>query len=130
MEIRKRKYIGRIIALLLAMPLVAFVALLTLLYLPPVQRWTVEKAARIVSDATGMDIRVGSIRLAFPLDLAVTDMVVCNTHSSDTLASLGGLRTGIALRPLLHGKVQVSRIDLHNIEAHTGNLIPSVSFDG
>ena len=130
MEIRKRKYIGRIIALLLAMPLVAFVALLTLLYLPPVQRWTVEKAARIVSDATGMDIRVGSIRLAFPLDLAVTDMVVCNTHSSDTLASLSGLRTGIALRPLLHGKVQVSRIDLHNIEAHTGNLIPSVSFDG
>ena len=130
MEIRKRKYIGRIIVLLLAMPLVIFVALLTLLYLPPVQRWAVEKAARVASHATGFDIRVGSLRLAFPLDLALTDVVVCDTLSANTLASLGELRTGVALRPLLHGKVQVSRIDLRNIEALTGTLIPSVGIDG
>ncbi len=55
MEIRKRRYIGRIVALLLTMPLVVFVALLTLLYLPPVQRWAVEKAAHVASDATGFD---------------------------------------------------------------------------
>jgi hypothetical protein len=68
--------------------------------------------------------------LAFPLDLALTDVVVRDTLSADTLASLGELRTGVALRPLLHGKVQVSRIDLHEVEAHTGALIPSVGIDG
>ena len=130
MNIGKRTYIGRIIALLFAMPLVLFVAILVLLYLPPVQRWAVEKAACVVSEATGFDIRVGSLNLAFPLDLALTDVVVRDTLSADTLASLGELRTGVAMRPLLHGKVQVSRIDLHEVEAHTGALIPSVDIDG
>ena len=130
MNIGKRTYIGRIIALLFAMPLVLFVAILVLLYLPPVQRWAVEKAACVVSEDTGFDIRVGSLNLAFPLDLALTDVVVRDTLSADTLASLGELRTGVALRPLLHGKVQVSRIDLHEVEAHTGALIPSVGIDG
>ncbi len=130
MEIRKRRYIGRIVALLLTMPLVVFVALLTLLYLPPVQRWAVEKAARVASDATGLDIHVGSLRLAFPLDLALTDVAVCDTIATDTLVSLGEFRTGIAVRPLLHGQIQVGRIDLRDVQAQTDTLIPTVSIDG
>lgn len=141
MDIRKRTYIGRIVALLMAAPIVVFVALLTLLYLPPVQHWAVEKAARVASDATGMDIRVGRIRLVFPLDLAVENVVVSEGRRADssvtsdglradTLAAIGELRTGVAVWPLLRGQVEVSGISLTRVMAHTGGLIPSVEVDG
>lgn len=130
MDIHKRRYIGRIVVLLMAAPVVLFAALLTLLYLPPIQNWAVEKVTLFASEATGMNIRVGRIRLAFPLDLAIRDVVVADSLHTDTLASVGELRTGIALWPLLRSEVQVSGISLTDVKARTGNLIPSVEING
>lgn len=115
---------------MLMLPFVVFSALLTLLYLPPVQHRAVEWAARVASDATGMDIRVGRIRLAFPLDLALRDVAVLDSLRADTLASVGELRTGVALWPLLRGRAEVSGVALSDVVAHTGSLIPSVRVDG
>ncbi len=112
------------------LPFVVFSALLTLLYLPPVQHWAVERAACVASDAAGMDIRVGRIRLAFPLDLALHNVVALDSLRADTLASVGELRTGVALWPLLRGRVEVSGVGLSDVVAHTGSLIPSVRVDG
>lgn len=130
MNNRKRRYTLRIVALLMAAPIVVFVALLTLLYLPPVQHWAVDKVTRVASEATGMDIRVGRIRLAFPLDLALKDVTVSDSVHAHTLASIGELRTGVALWPLLRGEVQVGGIGLTDVTAHTGTLIPSTEIDG
>lgn len=120
----------RIVALLLAMPFVVFATLITLLYLPPVQHWAVDKAAQVATDATGMDIRVGRVRLAFPLDFALEKVVVRDSLQTDTLAALDKLRLGVAVWPLLRGQVQVGKLDLSGIQAHTGELIPSLELDG
>ncbi len=130
MEVRKQRNIGRIVALILTAPIVLFAALITLLYLPPVQHWTVVRVAEWISDATKMDVRVERIRLAFPLDLALKDVVVCDTLKADTLASLGDFRIGVAIRPLFRGEIVVSSMSLHQVQMHTGNLMSSVEVDG
>ena len=115
---------------MLSAPIVLFVALLTLLYLPPVQEFTVRKAAQVASNATGMSIHVGRLRLAFPLDLALNEVVVCDGVRADTLASIGEFRIGISPWPLLRGNVQVKSINLTNATVHTGKLIPSAEVNG
>ncbi len=130
MDTRKRKNIGRIVVLLMTAPFVAFVSLLFLLYLPPIQNKVVDMAARVASEATGMGIHVGRIRLALPLDLRLQDVLVCDSTGTDTIAFLGEFRTGVAVLPLLKGHLQVSGIRLSQIEAHTGSLIPSVGIEG
>ena len=104
MDARKRKNIGRIVGLLLVAPFVVFVSLLTLLYLPPIQNRVVDMAARAASNATGMSIEVGQVRLALPLDLKLRKVVVSDSLRSDTIASLGELRIGVSLWPLLSGR--------------------------
>lgn len=130
MNNRKRRYTLRIVALLMAAPVVVFTALLTLLYLPPVQHWAVERVTQVASAATGMNIHIGRIRLAFPLDLAIREVVVADEMYTDTLASIGELRTRVALWPLLRGQVEVEGISLSRIQAQTGTLIPAVGIDG
>lgn len=130
MDARKRKNIGRIVGLLLVAPFVIFVSLLTLLYLPPIQNRVVDMAARAASNATGMSIEVGQVRLALPLDLKLRKVVVSDSLRSDTIASLGELRIGVSLWPLLSGQIQVGEILLSQVQASTGALIPSVGIEG
>ena len=54
---------------LLASPFILFALLILLLYLPPVQRFAVDKASKMASESTGLDITVGRLDLRFPLDL-------------------------------------------------------------
>ncbi len=50
-------------------PVLLFVVLAVLLYLPPVQNWVVDKVASVVSEKTGMTVRVGYVKLEWPLNL-------------------------------------------------------------
>ena len=59
---------------LLLTPVLLFVFLSLLFYFPPFQRWAVRQAAAYASGKTGMQISVGSVRLSFPLDLALADV--------------------------------------------------------
>ena len=45
------------------------VLLAAALYVPSVQRWAVQTAARYASEATGMQISIGRLGISFPLDL-------------------------------------------------------------
>ena len=63
-QAKKRK--GLKIALwIMAMPIVLFFSLMALLYVPFIQQFISEQTARIASESTGMDIRVGRIDLRF-----------------------------------------------------------------
>jgi len=70
-----KKALWWILGILLS-PLVLFVVLTVLLYLPPVQNWAVDKVAEIASEKTGMQITVGHVNLSFPLDLAIDDFMM------------------------------------------------------
>ena len=71
---------------ILLSPLLLFVVLTVLLYLPPVQNWVVDKVAEMASEKTGMEISVGHVCLSFPLDLAIDDVKVI--HHPDTIADV------------------------------------------
>ena len=63
---KMKKAFWWILGILLS-PVLLFVVLAVLLYLPPVQNWAVDKVAEIASEKTGMHISVGHVNLAFPL---------------------------------------------------------------
>ena len=60
-------------------PVLLFLVLTVLLYLPPVQNWAVDKVAAIASEKTGMDISVDHVNLSFPLDLSIDHFQVKKT---------------------------------------------------
>ena len=73
----KRKTIRHVaigLTLVVTVPVVLFLVLAVLIYLPPVQRFAVDRTTAILSETTGMHIRIGHIRLAFPLDLTLGNM--------------------------------------------------------
>ena len=63
-----KKVFWWILGILLS-PILLFVILTILLYLPPIQNWAVDKVAAYASEQTGMEITVDNVRLSFPLDL-------------------------------------------------------------
>ena len=84
----RRKW-GKWIVGVLLLP-VSLVALLSiLLYVPFVQDFAVRQAASYASEAMGMRISIGQIRLSFPLDLKIRDVQAI--HQADTLLRLDRL---------------------------------------
>ena len=97
---RKKRWVW-----VLASPFLLFLLLAFLLYLPPIQKFAVDKAAEYASEATGLDISVGRIALSFPLDLVVKDVKAVCQESNDTLLDLTRLEVHVQLWPLLKQKV-------------------------
>ena len=95
--------VGAIVALLLLLCL--------LFYFPPFQRWAVGQASRIASEKSGMQISVGYVRLAFPLDLSLENVKVLEPNDSlkgvnDTVADMRRMVASVQLWPLLHKQVR------------------------
>ena len=97
-------------------------------YLPPVQRWAVDKASEKLSEEMGMDVSVGSVRLKFPLDLEMGDMLA--VQDGDTVLNAGSLDVSVKLLPLFKGQVDVDYVTLTNTKLHTKELIEAVKIDG
>ena len=140
-QAKKRK--GLKIALwIMAMPIVLFFSLMALLYVPFIQQFISEQTARIASESTGMDIRVGRIDLRFPLNLRVsqvqvlqqdtliTDSLATPTFATDTLLLLDLLEVKVQALPLFKGKVEIDKVNLQGVELHSGNLIDGMEIDG
>ena len=106
-----------------------------LLYCQPVQQWAVGKAAEYASEQTGMEVSVRSVRLVFPLDIAL-DGVLAVKHSEglplrrDTVAGIGCATLGIRLLPLLGGVVVVDDLRLEDSQINTLDFIPSAHVAG
>ena len=84
----KRKWIRRVGWILLT-PIILFVILMVLLYIPPVQNLLRREVTAYASKATGMQIQVERIDLRFPLNLLVRGVEVI--QQPDTLLSLESL---------------------------------------
>ena len=83
--------------------LLALLLLITiLLYLPPVQNWAVRQVSAYASEATGMDIGIDHVQLAFPLDLEAEGIHVVQpndpTHATDTIAAPAVCSVSVYLR--------------------------------
>ena len=63
-------------------PVILFVVLTILIYLPPVQNFVVQKVADYVSESTGYEVSVRHVELKFPLDLSIDDVKFIKPNDS------------------------------------------------
>ena len=64
------KWAGIVLGVIFAIPII----LTMLLYIPPIQNWAVKKAIAISTEATGMNIALGSVGISFPLDIKLEEL--------------------------------------------------------
>jgi len=121
--------------LIILTPVVLFLVLAVLLYVPPVQNWAVRQVASYASGKTGMDISVDKVRLAFPLDLRIEDFKMIQPNDSfpqikDTVADVRKLTVGIQALPLLKSRVEIDALEFSGMKVNTMDFIPSVRIKG
>ena len=125
------KWIG--IAVLI--PILLCLLLTVLIYLPPVQNWAVKKVAAIASEKTGMEISVGHVSLAFPLDLQLDDFKAIKQNDSlpqvrDTIADVHRLVADVRLLPLFRSRVVIDELSFHQARINTNGFISDLRIKG
>lgn len=121
--------------IILLTPVVLFLVLTVLLYIPSVQNWAVKQVASYASGKTGMDISVDKVRLAFPLDLQIEGFRMIQPNSSfpqirDTVADVRRLIVDIQALPLFKNKVEIDALDFSDMKVNTMDFIPSARIKG
>ena len=116
-------------------PLLLFIILAALIYLPPVQNWAVKKVAAIASEKTGMEITVEHVNLEFPLDLGIDGFRAIKAndslpHVKDTLADVRKLVADVRLLPLLRKRVVIDELSLHQAKINTNGFISDLRIKG
>ncbi|MCR4920109.1 MAG: translocation/assembly module TamB [Bacteroidaceae bacterium] len=110
-------------------PLLLLVAVGGLLYIPPIQRWAVERITDYAERHTGFEISIGQVRLSFPLDLKLEGLCVVSPPS-DTLLCAEAAIVDLDLMRLPMGRVGIEGILLKEAFLDTHNLIASTHVRG
>ena len=116
-------------------PLLLFIILAALLYLPPVQNWVVQKVTAIASEKTGMEISIGHVNLEWPLDLGIDDLQVLHQNDSlpqvkDTIADIRKLVVDVKLLPLFQKRVVIKELSLQHAKINTNGFISDLRIKG
>ena len=117
------------------MPIVVVVLLAVALYLPPVQKWAVDEASEYASRETGMEISVGGVHLAFPLDLSLEEVKCLKQNDSlpqvkDTILLVKQAVVDVQLLPLLNSNVVINQIELNQGHFNTSDFIHEARVKG
>ena len=118
---------GAILGLLL-LPLVLFLILAGILYIPPVQDYLVQEATSRLGASLAMDVSVERVRLAFPLDLEIKGVVA--REGNDTVLAVEALRVDVPLKPLFSGQVALDEFELLGVKVDSRTMIPDVHLKG
>ncbi len=116
------------IGIVLLSPILLFMILTLLLYLPPVQNWVVDKAAEAASESTGMQVTVDEVSLSFPLDLSIDGVLV--KQEADTIADIRNMVADVQLLPLFTMNVVVNQLELNEAKINTLSMIPDLQVKG
>ena len=109
-------------------PMILFLLLSIAVYLPPLQTFIVNRATAVLADATGIEVKVEKVRLAFPLDLAVHGVVA--KDKGETLADIRVLRVDVKMWPLFKGKVDIDGLSLFDAQLNTNDWIGDLYLRG
>ena len=113
---------------ILLAPIVLFFILAALLYIPAIQDFTVRKATAYASEATGMNVHIGRLRLTFLFDISLQDVQV--SDPKDILLDVEQLTVDLSFASILHGEIDVEGIELTQASVDTKSLIESVAIRG
>lgn len=103
-------------------PVVLFVLLTIAFYLPPVQDWATDIACRRLSDATGLDVSVGRVRITPLLDVDLKELSVRGPRrqgvpGKDDFLQMLKVKSCVLdlnMTGLLRGRVGVDALDLYD----------------
>ena len=116
-------------------PIIIILLLAVAIYLPPIQNWAVQKVTAYASEEMGMEISVEHVCLVFPLDLGVDGVKIIQPNDSvpqkkDTIADLKRAVVDVRLLPLFAQKVEIDRLDIHDLKMNTANLVHEARVKG
>lgn len=114
---------------ILLSPVLLFIFLSILLYMPPIQRFAVKTVTEYISANTDTKVSVKSLRLSFPLDLKLEEFRM-NDQSNGLLVGVESLIVDLRMTHLLRGQVDVEGITLNKGIVNTQKIIPGVSIQG
>lgn len=116
-------------------PVLLIIILCLLFYFPPFQNWAVGQVTRYASEKMKMQISVGHVRLAWPLDLALDEVKVLEPNDSlrgvtDTVAHIHHTVADVQLWPLLKKQVMVDELSFRDMQVNTTHFIPKCRIKG
>ena len=116
-------------------PILLFILLTILIYLPPVQNWAVKRVAAYASEETGMNITVERVKLVFPLDLGIDGVLATEPNDSlknvtDTVLDARSIVVDVRLLPLFSGNVEIDALELNSIKLNTKEKVPDLRIRG
>ena len=118
----------RILLIIIGTPIAIAAFIITLLYVPSIQRSAVEKACKEIAARSGYDIEIGSISLSFPLKLKATDY---RMSKDDSVYFKGkDFNANISLIPLFTGKVEINYVSLEELDVNTRDISSDFTVDG
>ena len=109
-------------------PIFLLLLLFVLLYIPPVQKFAVDKAAEMLSEEMGMEVSVESVHLKFPLDLSMGGVLAI--HEGDTVLDARELDICVKPMPLLDLQAEVDGFHLYDAKLNTKGLIDACVIKG
>ena len=126
------------ILIILLSPVLLFLVLTVLLYLPPVQNWAVDKVTAIASEKTGMDISIDRINLSFPIDLSIDHFRVNKSQQptadgqqlNNTIADVERMVVDVQLWPLFSSKVVINELEVTNTQFNTLDMVAAAQVKG
>ena len=103
----------------------------SLIYLPPIQRWAVDKASAYASEQTGMQVSFEKVRLRFPLKLSLQGV---NVQSKEKGVApyflIDEVVADVQLLPLFRKKIEIDQLDINNTRFDTNGLIDNTQVSG
>jgi len=108
-------------------PILLFLILTVLLYIPPIQNWAVHKACDYASEQTGVNIDLERVRISFLFDIDLQELTATNP---DTLLDVEHVVVDLNFKKIFSGHLGVDALDIRNGSVDTQNLIPTTVIKG
>lgn len=124
----KKKKILKWLGVVIVSPVMLFLLLAVLIYIPPVQNFVVHKMADAMSERMDMRFSIESVRLAFPLDLSLHKVMA--VEKGDTLLDARYLRLNVKLMPLFKGRADVDGLELYGVRLDSKSYISDTRIKG
>lgn len=118
----------KIIFRTLLVMLLLIVMLAASLYLPPVQRWAVNRLTAYLQEETGLEVSIGSVHLAFPLDLRLGQVHVAQAESD--VIDVEHVLVDLDLTHLFQKRIGVEAVELKDGSIYTTDLIETLCMEG
>lgn len=130
-----RRWITRSILTIVLTPIILIVLLAVALYIPPIQNWAVHLASDYASEATGMEIKVREVHLAFPIDFSIEGVSCIKQNDSlpnvkDTIAMIDRAVVDVELLPLFDKEVKVNTMELLGMQMNTSDFVHEARVKG